>query len=698
MSIYPATLRRGLAATTLFVTALAFPVALAAASLPVVEKSTVNSPVTLADDGTAWTMDNGIIKASVLKRNGKLVSLIYKGMETLGRSESWEQLPGGMVTQAVTIDPAKNGGQRAEIAVKGVDGRMDIEVRYTLERTLSGIYTYAIYSHAATYPNAGEGESRFINQLRPSFDWLSVDQDRNMPMCSNHDLAAGVVVHAKEQRILSTGIYKNSVEHKYSYCARMYMLPAYGWSSIRDHVGIWMINPSNEYLGGGPTRIDLVCHMGATMLDYWTSGHYAGGAECNIPAGQAWNKVVGPIFVYCNSLQNPETASQAELDTLAATAGNPTIPPSWTANANALFQDALGEAKTIEAQWPFPWVQSVDYPQKAGRATVTGALVLNDPQAASTRLPTLYVGLTHPDFTGLGGAFARRSGNGDLVTWDHDADYYQFWAPGAQDGAFTIPNVRPGTYTLHAFADGVLGELTQTNITVTAGHPLNLGRINWTPIRYGKQIWEIGYPNRTGSKFLKGDGANYWLWGWPLRYALLFPNDLTYTIGRSDCHKDWFFEEVPHATNLSFVNPQAKDPANQRFGWVKAESQAQYPNTDQRGPWRVYGQGRATTWTINFNMDIASPGKATLRIALAGADGAGGLAIAVNGHNVGTIYPVATNALRYNTDMGFWREYAQPFDAALLKSGQNQMQLTVPAGDLTTGVVYDYLRLELQED
>jgi rhamnogalacturonan endolyase len=434
------------------------------------------------------------------------------------------------------------------------------------------------------------------------------------------------------------------------------------------------------------------------MLDYWTSGHYAGGAECNIPAGQAWNKVVGPIFVYCNSLQNPETASQAELDTLAATAGNPTIPPSWTANANALFQDALGEAKTIEAQWPFPWVQSVDYPQKAGRATVTGALVLNDPQAASTRLPNLYVGLTHPDFTGLGGAFARRSGNGDLVTWDHDADYYQFWAPGAQDGAFTIPNVRPGTYTLHAFADGVLGELTQTNITVTAGHPLNLGRINWTPIRYGKQIWEIGYPNRTGSKFLKGDGANYWLWGWPLRYALLFPNDLTYTIGRSDCHKDWFFEEVPHATNLSFVNPQAKDPANQRFGWVKAESQAQYPNTDQRGPWRVYGQGRATTWTINFNMDIASPGKATLRIALAGADGAGGLAIAVNGHNVGTIYPVATNALRYNTDMGFWREYAQPFDAALLKSGQNQMQLTVPAGDLTTGVVYDYLRLELQED
>jgi rhamnogalacturonan endolyase len=45
-----------------------------------------------------------------------------------------------------------------------------------------------------------------------------------------------------------------------------------------------------------------------------------------------------------------------------------------------------------------------------------------------------------------------------------------------------------------------------------------------------------------------------------------------------------------------------------------------------------------------------------------------------------------------------WREYTQKFDAALLQAGENQMQLTVPAGDVTSGVVYDYLRLELQEN
>ena len=32
-----------------------------------------------------------------------------------------------------------------------------------------------------------------------------------------------------------------------------------------------------------------------------------------------------------------------------------------------------------------------------------------------------------------------------------------------------------------------------------------------------------------------------------------------------------------------------------------------------------------------------------------------------------------------------------------MKAGENVMQLTVPAGSLTAGIIYDYLRLELDE-
>jgi rhamnogalacturonan endolyase len=342
----------------------------------------------------------------------------------------------------------------------------------------------------------------------------------------------------------------------------------------------------------------------------------------------------------------------------------------------------------------------VDYPHKEQRGNVTGQLVLNDPQAATTKLPHLTVGLAHPEYTSGARGFAQRSGNGNRITWEHDGNYYQFWNDGAEDGKFTIANVRPGTYTLHAFADGVLGEYTNFNITVEAGKTLDLGKLEWKPVRFGKQVWEIGYPDRTGGKFFKGDGSNYWLWGWCVRYPLLFPNDITYTIGKSDYHKDWFFEQVPHGESTAWLNPDAKDPANQRFGWVKAA-------TGQEDMWSAIGRGRATTWTIKFNMDKATQGQAFLRVALAGSDGTaglanpgapGGLAVGVNGKSVGSIKFISTNALRYNTDTGVWREYTQTFDAALLNAGENEIQLTVPAGELTSGVVYDYLRLELNQD
>jgi rhamnogalacturonan endolyase len=289
----------------------------------------------------------------------------------------------------------------------------------------------------------------------------------------------------------------------------------------------------------------------------------------------------------------------------------------------------------------------------------------------------------------------------------HDARFYQFFNDGAEDGKFSIDKIRPGTYTLHAWADGVLGEYSKANITVEAGKTVDLGTLSWTPVRLGAQVWEIGYPNRSAAEFFKGDGQNYWLWGWNLRYALLFPNDLTYTVGKSDWHKDWFFEEVPHASNLSFVNPDAKDPANQRFGWVKSESLEQYPQTDQHGPWAVYGRGRETVWTIKFNMQKQEQGHAALRVALAGVNGMrGGLAVAVNGVTAGAIgsgsdadnAPLRnTDAIRYNTDRGLWQERTLKFEAALLKPGENTMTFTVPAGDLQSGVVWDYLRLELDE-
>ncbi len=510
---------RGFLASAFMAMALAVPPLRAAEAGPVVAKPEANAPVTVTDNGRAWTLDNGIVKATINKGNGNLTSLFFHGVETMGAGGYWEQTPQGapQLTQTVTIDPAKNGAARAEIAVKGVTGGTvmltpgapgggtycDIEVRYAMGRGESGIYAYAIFSHPAAYGAMGVGESRYITKLNKTFDWISVDSDRNLLECTPQDWGAGIQIHAKEQRILSTGFYQNSVEHKYSYNAVQYKVPAFGWSSTKDHVGVWFINPTIEFLSGGASKQELVCHFDANdnpdpiILDYWRGTHYGGGASCNISAGEEWSKVIGPIFVYCNALANPRVASQADLATLAATAGNPIVPEAWKDNATALWQDALSQAKKEKAQWPYDWVNGVDYPHKDGRGTVTGQLVLNDPQAATTKLPNLTVGLAHPDYAGGGRRGGRASGAGDtnaaagapgasrrgggMVDWAHDAKFYQFWNDGSEDGNFTIPNVRPGTYTLHAFADGVLGEFSQANITVQAGKTLDLNKIEWKP-------------------------------------------------------------------------------------------------------------------------------------------------------------------------------------------------------------------------
>ncbi len=273
----PAFRLRRLAAFALVATASSLR---AADSAPDVDKTTSNAPVTVTDNGRSWTLDNGIVKATVEKGSGRMSALLYRGINTMGGGGYWEQTPQNYpkLTNTVTIDPTTNGGERAEVSVKGISGgrSFDMEFRYALARGTSGIYVYGIYTHPASYGRMGEGESRYIAKLNHSFNWLSVDSDRNLLECTPEDWGAGVVVHAKEQRILSTGYYKNTVEHKYSYNAVQYKIPAYGWSSTKDHVGVWFINPTTEYLGGGASKIELVAHYDANdnpdpiILDYWT--------------------------------------------------------------------------------------------------------------------------------------------------------------------------------------------------------------------------------------------------------------------------------------------------------------------------------------------------------------------------------------------------------------------------------------------
>ena len=108
------------------------------------------------------------------------------------------------------------------------------------------------------------------------------------------------------------------------------------------------------------------------------------------------------------------------------------------------------------------------------------------------------------------------------------------------------------------------------------------------------------------------------------------------------------------------------------------------------------GHGRSTTWTISFNLPNAPKGRATLRLGMCGA-AARTIDVAVNDQHAGTVDGLVYNAT-INRDgiQGSWVEKNVAFDAALMKAGENTLKLTIPAGSLTSGIIYDYLRLEVE--
>lgn len=619
---------------TTFIVSISFALpGLATAASPAQTKASVS----VTEEATAFTMSNGIVTARILKTSGDIQSLQYKGTEILtdksghaGGYWSHDSSGGKSVVAKITIDPRSNGGERGEVSIKGISGGIkmghgpgsasdgdfpaDIDIRYTLGRGDPGIYTYCIFEHLPEYGAATMTEARFAVKLADFFDWMSIDDRRNK-------------------------YYPEELpgEDKYVYTAIQSENRAYGFSSTKRRVGFFFVNPSVEYLSGGPTKPEFLAHRDTTrvqapvVLNYWRSSHY-GGANVTVAAGEAWTKVIGPFMLYLNEGPDPMT----------------------------MWRDARRRADSEAEKWPYAWVDAGNYAGPRQRGTVSGRLTLNDPvlKAFPGRV---MVGLAAPAYTAPG---AR---GGQRITWQADAKHYEFWVRANANGTFTIPKVSPGSYTFYAFADGVLGEFSQANVDVGQAQTINLGELKWVPVRRGRQIWEVGTPNRTGAEFAGGD--RFFEPDITLQYPKLFPTDVVYTIGQSQPGKDWFYAQAPRAPQNAQVEPF-------------------------RG---VTGNGQATPYTIRFRMDSAPRGTAVLRLAICGT-GARTLQVSVNGGPAGQVQlGPADGVITRHQVQGLWYELQFDFDASKLKAGDNTLTLTVPAGPANNGVIYDYLRLELDE-
>ncbi len=606
--------------------------------------------VSVTEDAETATLTNGIVSLTVKKANGNILSFRRHDVELVSRGGGYWNIYGATPGQAntqekgtpstfrISQNPAQNGGALGEIALRfpylgqAKTVPFDIEIRYTLHRGDSGVYGWTIADHDPKYPAFNIEVSTVCLKLNPEvFDFLSVDKDRQRLMPSADDWVAGTQLNLWEARRLNTGIHKGEAEHKYDYNALFSRTPAWGWSSTKQKVGLFVVNPSIEYINAPPTMVDYGGHIDVKaslpadpcLLFIWHSPHY-GGRGVEIKAGEKWQKIVGPFLIYSNGGDSPD----------------------------AMWHDALARAAREKNAWPYAWADAPGYDHAAQRGSTSGRLIVKDSQTPSVTAAGAWVGLAQPPYP------ATLKGGPITIEWQTDGKHYQYWTQADAAGHFNIPNARPGDYTLYAFTDGVLGDFSRADIHIEAGKTTELGNLTWTPVRYGRQLWEIGVPNRSAEEFRHGD--HFWQWGLYNLYPQEFPDGVDFVVGKSDWRRDWNY--------------------------------AQPPRPDGEGRWKD------SSWRIRFEVDRPLRGTAVLRLAICGARG-GPVDVTVNGQSIGGTGELPESGVMHRDGIRATAlvERNLTFDAALLKSGTNVVELTKHARAWTDGVLYDYLRLEVRE-
>ncbi|KAG2319103.1 hypothetical protein Bca4012_054643 [Brassica carinata] len=520
---------------------------------------------------------------------------------------------------------------------------LNVDKRYIIRTNTSGIYTYGIFERQPEWPEVEMGLIRVAFKLNPDrFHYMVVadNRQREMPTDDDRNIHSGHAMPlAYKEAVQLTHphnqMFKNQVDDKYQYTCEVKDNKVHGWISTKSNVGFWLISPSSEYRSGGPVKQELTSHVGPTTLTTFISEHYVGtDMETRYKTGEAWKKVLGPVFIYLNS---------------DSTGNNPQY---------SLWEDAKRQTEQEVEAWPYDFVASSDFPTRQERGTITGRLFVND--RFLTPAGSAYVGLAPP---------------GQAGSWQTNTKGYQFWTQTNETGYFTIDNIRPGTYNLYGWVPGFIGDFTYQNlVNVAAGSEISLDRVVFQPPRNGPTLWEIGVPDRTAREYFVPEPyqntmnplylnhtdkfRQYGLWQ---RYTELYPiHDLVYTIGVSNCSQDWFYAHVTRHIGSTYV-----------------------PTT-----WQIVFELPYVNWRGSYTLQLAlaSAARASLQVRF---NNEYSWPLFSTG-NIGRDNAIARHGIH-----GAYHLYSINVPGRLLRTGTNTIYLRQSkAVGAFEGLMYDYIRLE----
>lgn len=573
------------------------------------------------------TIGNGYVQAVISKSSGMCTDLRREGENNLlvngGRLYMDSNSGGSYYSFGGTYSLVESTTNRIHFKIAGRMGEFDADLHYVLQVGDSGFHCYVVYHHGS-----GDGAT-YLEQARMVlrcdknvFTNAFTSEQKTGQMIDPGLLSGATEIMDATLKLPAVSSYTNATGYtddgfpvytKYDWADFLETHKAHGLSG--DTTGLWMITGSEEFMNGGPTKGELFIHgtdSTPLMIETFHAAHFSGSAsKVQLAANEVWEKVYGPYFIYVNSGES----------------------------APELWQDALQRADAEKAAWPLDWMAEASYP--VDRGTVIGRLRAGDAAAGNALMVLAQPG----------------------SDWQVQGRDYIFWSRADAAGNFSIPKVRPGTYSLYAMVPGNSGEMELSGVNVVAGSATDLGRLSWTPPQRAETLWQVGTPDRSTAEFRFGDQMRqFGLWWNYLDEQ--GTADLNYTIGTSS-PSDWYYAQMVAALdNGTYHSPK---------------------------------------WNVVFDLDSVPATPCELVLDLAGTM-SGTLYLNVNGSSIGSLaLENDAGIYRSATQLSLYTQRRVSFNASLLHTGSNMLTLQLNghsnwSGDKpvspSAGVMYDAIRLE----
>ena len=268
----------------------------------------------------------------------------------------------------------------------------------------------------------------------------------------------------------------------------------------------------------------------------------------------------------------------------------------------------------------------------------------------------------------------------------------------------TSPSSSPSSSSSSS-SSSISSSTSSSPATLITNNRFDTGTLVFVPPQSAPVLFEIGFPDRTAAEYMHGD--HYRQWGLWLEFANDFPNSVQYRVNSTwrqspaQWRTQWNYAHVPANgstvdwliwfdvpgkqrklnENSSALSPSPISSASSSSSPSKSSSSSPSPSS-------LLNSTKSTSFAVGPHGYV--------QIAFAGVVYCS-VAVSLNDNVIAKItdLPRDDRCVYRNSIHGMYETRVVPFDASLLLPKDNRLTLTNMCTENGFGIMYDYVRVEL---